>query len=101
MNPIESTKERILESAYNLFIEKGYHGCSMRDIAQATRIQVSSLYNHFTGKEQIFEAVFADRHPMFRILSILNTVSGKTTEKLVSKATRKLLYLVPTSSVRD
>ena len=85
-----TTKERILRSAYQLFIQKGYNGCSMRDIAKETGVQVSSLYNHFPGKEQIFEAVFSEKHPMYRILSILNSVKGDTTEDLVTKATRKL-----------
>jgi AcrR family transcriptional regulator len=43
----------ILESALQLFAERGYHGVSVRDIARATHLSVSSIYGHFPAKEQI------------------------------------------------
>lgn len=85
-----STKTRILESAYNLFIEQGYHGCSMRDIARATRIQVGSIYNHFENKERIFESVFFEKHPLFRILEILDNVDGNDVKTLITNAIDEL-----------
>ena len=51
------TKQKILETAIELFSEKGFHGTSVRDIARATGLQVSSLYSHFTGKEDLLEAI--------------------------------------------
>jgi AcrR family transcriptional regulator len=54
------TKQTILENALKLFMEKGYEGASMNDIAVATGIRKASLYAHFKGKESIFTAVFAD-----------------------------------------
>lgn len=36
-----------------LFYEKGYHGTSMREIADAVGIKAGSLYNHFAGKQEI------------------------------------------------
>lgn len=41
-------------------MEKGHDGASMSDIAQATGIKKASLYAHFSGKEEIFSAVFSD-----------------------------------------
>ena len=54
------TKQTILEKALELFMEKGYDGASMQDIAEATGIRKASLYAHFKGKESIFLAVFED-----------------------------------------
>ena len=53
-------KPEILSQALRLFLEKGYDGASMSDIAAAVGIQKASLYAHYTGKEEIFSAVFSD-----------------------------------------
>ena len=54
------TKPEIVSRSLTLFMEKGYDGASMSDIAQATGIKKASLYAHFSGKEEIFSAVFSD-----------------------------------------
>lgn len=57
---IESnTKERIIIESLTLFSQKGYEGVSMRDIAAAVGIKGASIYNHFTGKEEILNAIIA------------------------------------------
>ena len=90
MNSELSTKKLILDSAYQLFVDKGYRGSSMRDIARHAGIKASSIYNHFENKEQIFEAVFVERHPMFRILEILDNVKGESAEDLLTNAINRL-----------
>lgn len=52
------TKQEILEHALSLFMTKGYEGASMSDLAAATGIKKASLYAHYSGKEEIFSAVF-------------------------------------------
>ena len=54
------TKARILESALELFAEKGYSGTSMRDIAKRLGITKAALYKHYASKQEIFEAVMQD-----------------------------------------
>ena len=53
-------KQEILDRALVLFMEKGYEGASMSDIAAAVGIQKASLYAHYAGKELIFSAVLED-----------------------------------------
>lgn len=55
---VTSTREKILNKALDLFAENGYHGTSMREIARAVGIKGSSIYNHFSGKEDIFSELF-------------------------------------------
>ncbi len=86
----DSTKKQILESAYLLFVEKGYRGSSMRDIAKHAGIKAASIYNHFENKEQIFGAVFIERHPIFRILEILDNIEGESAEDLLTNAVNRL-----------
>jgi AcrR family transcriptional regulator len=86
----DTTKARILNSAYELFVEKGYRGSSMRDIAENAGIKAGSIYNHFKTKEEIFKAVFIEKHPLFRILALLEEVHGETAEELLTNAVNRL-----------
>ena len=49
--------QEILESARQLFIEQGYHGLAMRQIAEAVGVTKAALYYHFKDKEELFLAV--------------------------------------------
>lgn len=53
------TREKILETAIDLFAERGYSDVSIRDITRAVGIKESSLYNHFSSKQQLLEEIFA------------------------------------------
>ena len=53
-----TTKEKIIYESLKLFSLKGYDGVSMREIASAVGIKAASIYNHFLGKEDIFNAIF-------------------------------------------
>jgi TetR/AcrR family transcriptional regulator, cholesterol catabolism regulator len=47
------TRETILEAAAQVFREKGFHGASMQDIAEAVNLQKASLYHHVSSKQEI------------------------------------------------
>jgi len=53
----ERTATRILDRAEALFAERGYHGTTLRDVADAVGLRIPSLYNHFEGKEALYAAV--------------------------------------------
>jgi TetR/AcrR family transcriptional regulator len=46
--------ERILDSAEKLFVEKGYTGTSINDIAEEADFSRTSIYQYFTSKEEIY-----------------------------------------------
>jgi len=52
-----NTKERIIETALELFSQRGYDGVSVREIARAVGIRESSIYNHFENKRAIFDGI--------------------------------------------
>ena len=52
-----SKKEEILEAAIDLFSKEGYAAVSIRDITRAVGIKESSLYNHFSSKQQLLESI--------------------------------------------
>ena len=47
------TLRRIYEQGLVLFADRGYHGVSVREIAQASGIKASSIYAHLDSKEQL------------------------------------------------
>ena len=51
------TRERILESAHVLFVEKGFAAVSMREIASHSGVTKSLIHHHFGSKESLWELV--------------------------------------------
>ena len=47
------TRDDILEAAAQVFRQKGFHGASMNDIAEAVSLQKASLYHHVSSKQEI------------------------------------------------
>lgn len=52
-----NTKQKILDTAIDLFAEKDYKSVTIREIAKAVGIKGSSIYNHFESKEEILDAI--------------------------------------------
>lgn len=50
-------REAILESALGIVAERGGEGLSMREVAARADYSPSGLYEHFSGKEEILEAL--------------------------------------------
>ena len=53
----EDTRKRIIEKALELFSTRGYDAVSVGEIAKSVGIKAPSLYNHFPGKQAIFDAI--------------------------------------------
>jgi AcrR family transcriptional regulator len=51
------TRDRILDAAEELFAERGLAGTAVRDISNQVGLTPASLYNHFSGKQSLYEAV--------------------------------------------
>lgn len=52
------TKSKVFDSAIELFMLKGFNDVSLRDIASAVGIRQSTIYNHFTSKQEILDTIF-------------------------------------------
>ena len=65
----ESSRERILDVAERLFARKGLAGTAVRDIAREAGLTAPSLYNHFDGKQALYEAVLTRGvRPLFELI---------------------------------
>jgi len=87
----ELTRAVIVEAAQQLFITQGYHGTSMRQIARKAKIALGGIYNHFSGKEDIFRDVFLDNHPFLEMIPAIETAQGDTVDELVRDAAAQML----------
>lgn len=77
LNPGESASRpvRILAAAGRIFIEHGYEGASMEEIAKAAAVTRQTLYNRYPeGKESLFVAV-AER--MWKAFPVMNVATDE------------------------
>jgi AcrR family transcriptional regulator len=90
----ELTRCAILQAAHDLFIRQGYHGTSMRQIAADAHIALGGLYNHFSSKEAVFEAVFLAFHPYHEVFPLILEAKGSSLEQLVKDAIQRMMQAV-------
>jgi AcrR family transcriptional regulator len=82
----ERTRADIIEAAHDLFIQHGFHGTSMRQIATQANLALGGIYNHFASKEDIFREVVLAYHPYHEILPIIANMEYETIADLLHNA---------------
>ncbi|MFN8494164.1 MAG: TetR/AcrR family transcriptional regulator [Caldilineaceae bacterium] len=79
----QQTREGLIEAALHQFAANGYHGTSMRQIAEAAGLAVGGIYNHFASKEEILKAVILQYHPLNVVGPELAGAQGASFEELL------------------
>ena len=54
----ELTRQRIVAAAAPMFNQRGFAGCSMQDVMEATGLEKGGLYRHFASKEELAAEAF-------------------------------------------
>ena len=54
----ELTRQRIIEEAAPIFNQRGFAGCSMQDVLDATGLEKGGVYRHFESKEELAAEAF-------------------------------------------
>ena len=57
----ETSRQRIVKAANELFYHKGYNQTSFAEVAEASGVPKGNFYNHFKSKDALLEAVIALR----------------------------------------
>lgn len=89
------SRAAILAAAQRLFVEKGYRGISMREIAEAVGMTKAALYYHFRDKEQLFVAILQ------AVLSDLSSVIAEsragsgTCQAQIERLVQRIMLLPP------
>jgi AcrR family transcriptional regulator len=81
----EDTRRRILATASDLFLERGYAGTSIRDISQRLGMTKGSLYYHFAAKEDLLIALLAPLFEAVEAFVVAARASGRVTHELVRR----------------
>jgi AcrR family transcriptional regulator len=84
----EATRLAVEDAAIRLFLEQGYHATSMRQIAKRAGLALGGIYNHFSSKDELFEAIIVDQHPYKKILPLILAVEAETAEEFFGGAFR-------------
>jgi AcrR family transcriptional regulator len=88
------TRRQILDAAEALFVEHGFKGVSMKDVADAVEITPAALYYHFPGgKEELFADII--RHFLQQTLERAFQAVGPTSSfrERLTRLTRNVLRI--------
>ena len=89
-HPGPATRDVILEAAFQLFLEQGYHGTSMRQVAGEAGITPAAIYNHFESKEALFVDLLSARVPHHAVLGALKSAQGRNAHELTHDAIQRM-----------
>ena len=80
----QTTEEKILEAASEVFTEKGFAGTRTRDIAEEAGINLALLNYYFRSKEKLFEQVMKVKMVLLfgQIVPILTNEKTNLEEKI-------------------
>ena len=80
-----STEEKIKEAARKIFLQKGFSGAKIRDIADEANINIALLNYYFRSKEKLFDTIFSEAlsELLMGMLAILNDKSLSFEEKII------------------
>ncbi|MBN2354628.1 TetR family transcriptional regulator [candidate division KSB1 bacterium] len=71
----ESTREKIKASAQEVFVERGYDGARMHEIAERAGANKAMIYYYFRSKDDLFESIIRETfREMFTSIGNLWTV---------------------------
>ena len=85
-------EERILDAATKVFLERGFEGASIEDIAEAARAGKPTIYARFPGKEDLFAAVVMRKvRQNTSLAGRAAAAAGSTTEERLNALATALL----------
>ncbi|MDO8421935.1 MAG: TetR family transcriptional regulator [Parvibaculum sp.] len=83
------TKQRLVEAALVLFVEKGIAATTTRDIAQAAEVAEGTIYRHFESKEALATEIFIEAFsPYSKFLARVEKGEGTLIEKIEASASQ-------------
>ena len=56
----EETRAELIVASAKVFARRGFHGASLDDIAAEAGFSTGAIYWHFSGKEELFLAVYEE-----------------------------------------
>lgn len=86
------TKRKVVEAASVLFYQKGFHGTSVRDIAEKATVNVSSISYYFKGKQGLLEYAVSNYYEEY--LAIIETTLDETKNEEPKEILKNLIHKI-------
>ncbi|MBB5513683.1 AcrR family transcriptional regulator [Neomicrococcus aestuarii] len=84
--PRDERRRQLLSAAHKVFVDSGYHGASMDEIAELAQVSKPVLYQHFPGKRDLYLAIL-DSHVESLLSKLLDAVQSTDNNKARVRAT--------------
>ena len=66
MSPASSTREQIIDKAFELMLQRGMNGFSYRDISEPLGVANAAIHYHFPSKNDLIKALIDENHQILR-----------------------------------
>lgn len=86
--PLADARNAIVEAAIALFAERGFHGATMREIAQHAGVSQGLLHHHFGGKDGLWKLVGERITADFKVYMSESLVGAPATADTIPNAVR-------------
>lgn len=91
----ESRRQQIIDGALRAFSERGFEGTTNKEIAAAAGIGSPGLiYHYFRDKEDLFQEVFEQRHPLLLLISRPEEILGLPPADALTRIGRAYLKII-------
>ncbi|RAN79210.1 TetR family transcriptional regulator [Bacillus sp. SRB_336] len=89
--PRDERRAQLLAAALEVFVNNGYHGAAMDEIAEAAKVSKPVLYQHFPSKRDLYVALL-ESHLATLSQMLLAALNSTTDNKLRVQATMKAYF---------
>lgn len=93
-NQRTNSEQEIINAAKKVFIEKGYKGTTMRDIASRAGITLSMVNYYFRSKDRLFDIIFEETFSMMYSRLIHNIDSQISLFDMIEQFTCQLIDIL-------
>ena len=66
MTQATSTRDQIIDQAFQLMLQRGLHGFSYRDISEPMGVKNAAIHYHFPNKMDLIKALIDENHQVLR-----------------------------------
>jgi TetR/AcrR family transcriptional repressor of nem operon len=66
MAQISSTRDQIIDQAFQLMLQRGLHGFSYRDISEPLGVKNAAIHYHFPNKMDLIKTLIDENHQVLR-----------------------------------
>ena len=66
MTQIISTRDQIIDQAFQLMLQRGLHGFSYRDISEPLGVKNAAIHYHFPNKMDLIKTLIDENHQVLR-----------------------------------